>query len=50
MAMEDFIDSIKNFDPEQLNDINAVGSWPIGVKIIIWVLVFAGANAADMAR
>lgn len=45
MAMEDFIENIKSFDPEQLNDINNVGSWPLGIKIIIWVLAFVGAMA-----
>jgi type IV pilus assembly protein PilO len=46
MAMEDMLQSLQNFDMEQLNDINNVGSWPLAVKIIIWVLAFAGALAA----
>lgn len=46
MAMEDVLESLQNFDPEQLNDINNVGNWPMAVKIIIWVLLFAGALAA----
>ncbi len=43
MAMEDLVDSLKNFDLDQLNDINNVGSWPVAVKAIIWILCFAGA-------
>jgi type IV pilus assembly protein PilO len=45
MAMEDFFENIKSFDPEQLNDVNNIGSWPLGIKIIIWVLAFVGALA-----
>lgn len=45
MAMEDILDSLKNFDTEQLNDINNVGSWPIAVKVILWIIVFIGALA-----
>ena len=45
MAMDDFVESLQNFDLDQLNDINNVGSWPLGVKIIIWVIVFIGALA-----
>jgi type IV pilus assembly protein PilO len=45
MAMEDLVESLQNFDLEQLNDVNNVGSWPIAVKVILWVLVFAGALA-----
>lgn len=44
MAMQDFIESIKNFDPEQLNDINNIGSLPLGIKMILWFAVFALAN------
>tara|TARA_Y100000310_G_scaffold32538_1_gene30828 strand:- start:5508 stop:6152 length:645 start_codon:yes stop_codon:yes gene_type:complete len=39
--MQDVIDSLKNFDPEQLNDINNIGSLPLVVKLILWLLVFA---------
>jgi len=45
MAMQDVIDSLQNFDMEQLNDFNNVGSWPLAIKIIMWVLAFAGALA-----
>ncbi len=43
MAMEDLVESLQNFDIEQLNDINNVGSWPLPVKIILWVIAFLGA-------
>ena len=45
MAMEDLVESLKSFDVEQLNDFNNVGSWPIAVKVILWVLAFVGALA-----
>jgi len=45
MAAKDLIDSLKNFDVDQLNDFNNVGSWPVAVKSILWVLAFAGALA-----
>ena len=45
MAMQDLLESLQNFDLDQLNDVNNVGSWPVAVKIIIWVLCFAGALA-----
>jgi type IV pilus assembly protein PilO len=43
MAMEDLLESLQSFDLDQLNDVNNVGSWPLAVKIIIWVICFAGA-------
>ena len=46
MALEDVVDSLKNFDMDQLNDLNNVGSWPLAVKLIMWVLAFVGALAA----
>ncbi|MBT4161206.1 MAG: type 4a pilus biogenesis protein PilO [Gammaproteobacteria bacterium] len=45
MAMEDLLESIQNFDIDQLNDVNNVGSWPMAIKVIIWVLAFVGALA-----
>lgn len=45
MAMEDILETLQNFDTDQLNDINNVGSWPMPVKVIIWVLLFVGALA-----
>ena len=45
MAMEDLLESIQNFDVEQLNDVNNVGSWPLPIKIIIWIIAFIGALA-----
>ena len=46
MAIQDLVDSLQNFDTDQLSDFNQVGSWPILVKIIIWLICFAGALAA----
>ena len=46
MALEDVVDSLKNFDMDQLNDLNSVGSWPLAVKLIMWVLAFVGALTA----
>lgn len=43
MAMQDLIESVQNFDTNQLNDINNVGSWPFAIKAIIWIFCFAGA-------
>ena len=44
--IQDIFESLQNFDTDQLNDLNAVGSWPMAVKVIIWLIVFAGAIAA----
>lgn len=46
MALQDLIESIQNFDPDQLSDFNNVGSWPLAIKIILWVVVFGGALGA----
>lgn len=46
MAMQDIVESLRNFDMDQLNDLNNVGSWPVAVKMIIWSLAFIGALAA----
>jgi type IV pilus assembly protein PilO len=43
MAIQDLVESLQSFDLEQLNDINKVGSWPLAVKAILWVLVFSSA-------
>jgi type IV pilus assembly protein PilO len=45
IVVEDILDSLRNFDMDQLNDLNQVGSWPTAVKVIIWTLVFAGTLA-----
>lgn len=42
----DILESLKNFNPDDLNDLNQVGSWPMAVKVIIWLLAFSGAIAA----
>ena len=39
MAMEDMLKSLQEFDVNDL-DLDNVGSWPIVVKIIVWVLAF----------
>lgn len=46
IAVDNILDSLRNFDTDQLNDLNQVGSWPTAVKVIIWTLVFAGAMGA----
>jgi type IV pilus assembly protein PilO len=43
MAMQDLLESLQSFDMDQLNDFNNVGSWPMAIKVIMWVLTFAGA-------
>ena len=43
---QEILESLQNFDTDQLNDLNQVGSWPMAVKVIIWVIVFVGALAA----
>jgi len=44
--VQDILESLQSFDTDQLNDINAVGSWPMAVKVIIWAIVFIGALLA----
>lgn len=39
MAMNDVVKSLQDFDLGDL-DFDNVGSWPMAVKVIIWVLVF----------
>lgn len=45
MAMENLLETLQNFDMEQLNDLNNVGSWPLAIKAIIWIVAFSGALA-----
>lgn len=45
MAMQDILEGLQNFDVDQLNDLNNVGSWPMGIKAIICLLAFTGALA-----
>ncbi len=45
MAVQDLMDSLQNFDMEQLSDFNNVGSWPTAVKLIMWMFAFVGALA-----
>jgi type IV pilus assembly protein PilO len=41
MAIQDALKDLQNFDLNNL-DFDNIGSWPIAVKVIIWVLVFIG--------
>ena len=43
---QEALESLQNFDTDQLNDLNQVGSWPMAVKVIIWLITFVGALAA----
>jgi|TARA_B110000263_G_scaffold228996_2_gene222431 type IV pilus assembly protein PilO len=45
MAVQDLMESLQSFDMDQLSDFNNVGSWPIAVKIIMWVLAFVAVLA-----
>ncbi len=45
MVLDDLLESVQNFDMDQLSDFNNVGSWPMAIKVIMWVLTFAGALA-----
>lgn len=45
-ALEDILESLQNFDTDQLNDFNKVGSWPLAVKAILWIMVFVAALSA----
>lgn len=45
MAFSDVIQELKDFDVNDL-DFENVGSWPIAIKTIIWVVVFVGVLAA----
>ena len=40
MAMDALKNSFKGFDPNDL-DLNSSGNWPIGVKVVTYMLVFA---------
>ncbi len=42
-ALEELFESLRNFDYEQLNELDNVGVWPLAVKLILWVLIFAAA-------
>lgn len=42
-SLEQLFESLRNFDYEQLNDLDNVGSWPLAVKFILWILIFAAA-------
>ena len=42
-SLEQLFESLRNFDYEQLNDLDNVGSWPLAIKFIVWILIFAAA-------
>ena len=42
-SLEQLFESLRSFDYEELNDLDNVGSWPLAVKIILWILIFAAA-------
>ena len=44
MAFEDTMRSLREFDVNDL-DFDTVGSWPLPIKMFIWVLVLAGVLA-----
>lgn len=39
MAFSDALQELKEFDVNELNADN-IGSWPIAIKVIVWVIVF----------
>ena len=44
MALQDSLRSLQDFDVNDL-DLDSVGSWPIAIKIIVWVLLLVGVLA-----
>ncbi len=44
MAMEDVLKSLQEFDVNDL-DLDNIGSWPVAIKIIVWVLALVGVLA-----
>ena len=44
MAMAELLESLRDFDLDKLNDLDNIGSWPLAVKVIIWLLIFIGAQ------
>ena len=43
MAMAELLESLRDFDLDKLNDLDNIGSWPLAVKVIIWLLILIGA-------
>ena len=41
MAIEDTLKSLREFDVNDL-DLDNIGSWPVPILVLLWVLVFAG--------
>ena len=44
--LTDLVISLKDFDVEQLADINRSGVWPLPVKVLAWLLVLAAVLVA----
>ena len=44
MALQDSLRSLQDFDVNDL-DLDSVGSWPIAIKVIVWVLLLVGVLA-----
>ena len=45
MAIQDVLNELQDFDINDL-DFENIGSWPVAVKAIVWMLVFVGVIAA----
>lgn len=45
MAFSDALQELKEFDVNELNADN-IGSWPIAIKVIVWVIVFVAVLVA----
>ncbi len=41
MAIEDTLKSLREFDLNDL-DLDNIGSWPVPILVLLWVLIFAG--------
>lgn len=46
-AMDSLKNAFKGFDPNDM-DINTAGSWPIGIKVIVYLLVFGAIVGAGI--
>ena len=46
MAVQELMDSLRNFDTEQFDDLDRLGSWPLPIRVILWSLASIGVLAA----
>lgn len=44
MAVEDVLKSLQEFDPNDL-DFDNIGSWPIAIKVIVWIIALVAVLA-----